>query len=605
MQRQQGVDDCPICLAPLAAGKALFTTSCGHQFHFDCIKNLKDYAHTACPMCRNPVPQLNQITPIKNVQLLPQQQISHQQQQQQQLLLQQQQQQQQLQQQRQRLPINMNYIYSSAGMNQTRFGTLPANSNQEDVVDDIAVNKWINKNTLSTDEVKRTLTISSTLELEEVAARENKSLLAMLSIQAPSDQSTNTTRAPLDLVAVVDTSGSMSGSKITLVQHTLRFLLTQLSSLDRFCLVGFSSDATLFHNFKKIEDASSLGSYIAMLTATGGTSIGAGLDIALSALERRQSKNPVSSLLLLTDGQDQSVYNQLETLAKRLPDGCSAHSFGYGTDHDAKVLGRFAELTGGTFTYIENNAAVAPAFGNCLGGLLSVVAQNIVIDFELENGTRPEKVLSHYRSEISSKSVRVFLPDLFADEKRDIILSLEVPSMAPTPSVSIAQAKISYKDPLMNVGTDNVMSTEPVHFKISRPESVEGTKPANPKLILQRKRLSVVDALARATDEAQQNHFTKAKDILNEAICELLDLPKNSNVDNVARPADMFMASLLSDLQQSKQRVSSQSNWSQGGYAYVQGQQMQHQQQRNQSAGISAYATSAQCATQMHWNKNV
>lgn len=35
------------------------------------------------------------------------------------------------------------------------------------------------------------------------------------------------------MVAVIDRSGSMSGSKIELVKHTLRYLVTQLNSRDR------------------------------------------------------------------------------------------------------------------------------------------------------------------------------------------------------------------------------------------------------------------------------------------------------------------------------------------------------------------------------------
>lgn len=32
------VRDCPICLEPLDKGRSLFTTECGHRFHFSCIQ---------------------------------------------------------------------------------------------------------------------------------------------------------------------------------------------------------------------------------------------------------------------------------------------------------------------------------------------------------------------------------------------------------------------------------------------------------------------------------------------------------------------------------------------------------------------------------------
>eukprot|EP00741_Cyanophora_paradoxa_P014429 tig00020801_g13916.t2 len=45
-------DSCPICLEPLA-GKAMFTTECGHQYHFKCIKqSIENGPNESCPLCR-------------------------------------------------------------------------------------------------------------------------------------------------------------------------------------------------------------------------------------------------------------------------------------------------------------------------------------------------------------------------------------------------------------------------------------------------------------------------------------------------------------------------------------------------------------------------
>jgi hypothetical protein len=67
---------------------------------------------------------------------------------------------------------------------------------------------------------------------------------------------------------------------------------------------------------------------------------------------RRQTKNPLGALLLLTDGQDGQTYNYSQ-LMKTLPEGVMCHTFGYGPDHTAPLLVQLAEQgNGGTFTYI-------------------------------------------------------------------------------------------------------------------------------------------------------------------------------------------------------------------------------------------------------------
>jgi len=303
----------------------------------------------------------------------------------------------------------------------------------------------------------------------------------------------------------------------------------------------------------------------------------------------------VASILLLTDGLDSNANNLLQSLVQQLPNSCSVHSFGYGEGHDAHLLGRLAELTNGTFTYVEDEKMIGAAFGNCMGGLFSVVAQNLVIEFELSKHVHVEKVLSHYKSEISRNSVKIFISDMFAEESRDVILCFDVPR-ASVPSgdlTSIARAKVEYTDPLIAAGLDNKRTTEIVEYKISRPIT-SNCRDSNPKLLLQRKRINVVDALTQAADAAEQKNFSKATSIVEDAIRNLLDLPPDAIIDSVPKPQDPLLASLFEDLRQCKARVLSQQAWRQDGYAFVQNQQMQHKQQRNQSSKSSPYMTERQ-----------
>lgn len=46
-------EDCPVCLLSMKAGKAVFKTTCGHSFHFECIKKCLLTGQAGCPLCRN------------------------------------------------------------------------------------------------------------------------------------------------------------------------------------------------------------------------------------------------------------------------------------------------------------------------------------------------------------------------------------------------------------------------------------------------------------------------------------------------------------------------------------------------------------------------
>lgn len=84
----------------------------------------------------------------------------------------------------------------------------------------------------------------------------------------------------------------------------------------------------------------------------GGTFIGCGLQMAMDLFNHRQNKNPLSALLLLTDGED-SQYHDYSQLMKEFPPNTPCHTFGYGSNHQASLLIQLAKQSDGrTFTYI-------------------------------------------------------------------------------------------------------------------------------------------------------------------------------------------------------------------------------------------------------------
>ncbi|CAM9727932.1 unnamed protein product, partial [Heterosigma akashiwo] len=71
-------------------------------------------------------------------------------------------------------------------------------------------------------------------------ATEAENTYAGLRVSAP-EHPNRVSRAPLDIVVCLDKSGSMRGHKLEMCKATLDFLLSQLSSTDRFALCTFDS----------------------------------------------------------------------------------------------------------------------------------------------------------------------------------------------------------------------------------------------------------------------------------------------------------------------------------------------------------------------------
>merc|ERR1719436_1350918 len=108
------------------------------------------------------------------------------------------------------------------------------------------------------------------------------------------------------------------GEKIRQVQDATRFIIDQANPKDRVGLVAFNSNATRVLRLRRMNAEGKNDGNVATLrlSAQGGTSIEAGMDMALSIMERRRQRNKVSAILLLTDGRDTSTRDRIAELLR-------------------------------------------------------------------------------------------------------------------------------------------------------------------------------------------------------------------------------------------------------------------------------------------------
>ncbi|CAF3323081.1 unnamed protein product [Rotaria socialis] len=156
----------------------------------------------------------------------------------------------------------------------------------------------------------------------------------MVTLNAPSIRSNEASEKqldelhiPVDLISVVDQSGSMQGKRIALLKETLNYIVDRMGPLDRLAIVSFDTTAK-----------ETLQNAIWYHIQTGGDkSMDSGLEMAIKLLRNRQATNPLGALLVLTDGQD-SQRHDYSNLMEQLPEDVVCHTFGYGSDHYAALL---------------------------------------------------------------------------------------------------------------------------------------------------------------------------------------------------------------------------------------------------------------------------
>ena len=141
------------------------------------------------------------------------------------------------------------------------------------------------------------------------------------------------------------------------------------------------------------------------LAAGGGTSVSAGLNMALQVLMERRQRNPNAAVLLLSDGCDCSgglptVIPVAQVL--RTSTEATVHTFGFGGDHDPALMSGIAEAGGGSFTFVVDLATVAEAFAACIGTVTDVVANRVNLTLRSLEGAAIVDVVTPFEKGVAA-----------------------------------------------------------------------------------------------------------------------------------------------------------------------------------------------------------
>jgi Mg-chelatase subunit ChlD len=399
-------------------------------------------------------------------------------------------------------------------------------------------------------------------------------------------------RAPLDLVTVLDVSGSMVGTKLMLLKQAMGFVIDNLGPRDRLCVVSFSSGACRLMRLARMSDAGKALARRAVesLKAGGGTNIGEALRKAAKVIDERMHRNAVASVVLLSDGQDtytvprRGGYGGRDTNYDALVppsfaydgDGrrsAPVHTFGFGTDHDAAAMHTIAEATGGTFSFIEDEAAIQDAFAQCIGGLLSVAVQDLRVDVAcVHPGVRVRAVKSgSYASHVDAdgRAVSVDVGELYADEERRFLLFLHVPrARSADDATRLVRVACAYRDTATGRGK-SVAGEDAV---VLRPQ---GTAAAERSVEVERERVRVeaMDGIAAARAAAERGAHAEAVEILRS---QRRSVARSA----AARAGDSACLALSSELREMRARVADRQRYELSGRAYVLAGLSSHAQQR-------------------------
>ena len=280
------------------------------------------------------------------------------------------------------------------------------------------------------------LVITPTLDSNYIvhdSAGQRKGLMITINETKMGQSDKDTTK--VDIVCIIDNSGSMSGSKLDNVKTTLKSLLEILKG-SRIALVLFDSNASMLMNFKTVNDDNvpRITKVIESIQALNSTNITAGVHVSQNLLGSRATKNNAASMFLLSDGQHNQGPINNDILFKddfaRTNAEYTLHTFGYGDDHDAKLMQSMAERKAGNYYFVNDIKRVDECFFDCLGMVTTSLATKGRLTLKLlPTSFYPEirvvRTFGSYLTKKSDNEVEIAIENIYAGIKKNYLLEVE------------------------------------------------------------------------------------------------------------------------------------------------------------------------------------
>jgi Ca-activated chloride channel family protein len=241
----------------------------------------------------------------------------------------------------------------------------------------------------------------------------------------------NNNRKPMNLVLVIDRSGSMgSENKLEKVKEAAGAIIDNMNPTDRLAIVIYDDQVQTLYPSSPVENKARLREAIYSLSPGGSTNLFGGLEAGFEEARRNFNRAYVNRIVLLSDGlANVGVIdpNQIAAEAKRIRENnISISSMGVGIDYNENLMANIADNSGGNYYYISQELNMAEVFRKEWNLMQSMVANNAHAVLDLGPNVSVIDVAGFTWNQ-SGRRLTVQVPDLYSGQTKRILVHLRAP----------------------------------------------------------------------------------------------------------------------------------------------------------------------------------
>lgn len=161
-------------------------------------------------------------------------------------------------------------------------------------------------------------------------------------------------KKPVDLIVAIDTSGSMSGEKISSARSSLAAFISKLDDRDRLQVITFNSEINTLGDLVELsQNRDEMVRRVSGLIEDGSTRLFDAVEFAYQNLEQNGDPSHIRAIVVLSDGVDtestltlNDVLGQLNSGSEEGGNSIKLFTISYGDDADTETLSSLSDITG-------------------------------------------------------------------------------------------------------------------------------------------------------------------------------------------------------------------------------------------------------------------
>lgn len=280
---------------------------------------------------------------------------------------------------------------------------------------------------------------------------------AFLDLRVTGKQSNSSDRKRMNLVLVIDRSGSMSSeNKLEQVKTSAVEILNNLNPSDRLAIVTYDDSINTILPSTTVEDKNYIRELIYGLRPGGSTNLSGGMMAGFAEAQRNFKDDSVNRIVLLSDGlanvgivDPTAIANQAKQIRENK---ISVSAMGVGIDYNENLMASIADYSGGNYYYINQETSMASVFQKELNLMQNLIGTNAKATFDLNRGVEVVDIAG-YKWEQSGRKLTIQVPDVYSGETKRIMVQLKVPTNS-TKNVMLGSGQfvctdISKKQPVL------------------------------------------------------------------------------------------------------------------------------------------------------------